>query len=260
MVQIRVRRISNAAHGFTLLELLVVVAVTTILAALLFAALKSAKDRARRTACSNNLRQLNLGVRMYADDSSDTVPSLEAVAAATNIVPLYAGYKNLMKSYVGLKGASSPQDKIFACPADASYPSFVSTTAAPSWQYLRQSLHDQPIFDFSSYAFNGGDNKTRRSKAGPWTPRGLTGQRLGSIEHPSRTVLVAEASALAPWSWHRPSSHLIFPDARNMVSFVDGHVGYIKIYWDSTPLPGGGLSFALAYDPPAGYDYQWSGN
>jgi len=253
-------RSSDAAKGFTLLELLVVLAVTTILAAMVFAALKSAKERAKRTACSNNLRQLNLGVRMYADDSSDTAPSLEAVAAATNIVPLYAGYKNLMKSYVGLKGASSPQDKIFACPADAFYPAFVSTNSAPPWQYVRQSLHEQPIFDFSSYAFNGGDNRTRRSKAGPRTPPGLTGQRLGSIKHASRTVLVAEASALAPWSWHRPSSHLLFTDARNMVSFVDGHVSYIKIYWDSTPLPGGGSSFALAYDPPAVYDYQWSGD
>ncbi|HWF19266.1 MAG TPA: hypothetical protein VG754_08360 [Verrucomicrobiae bacterium] len=45
-----------------------------------------------------------------------------------------------------------------------------------------------------------------------------------------------------------------------MISFVDGHVNYIKIYWDSTPLPSGSLSFAMSYNPLTGYDYQWSGD
>jgi prepilin-type N-terminal cleavage/methylation domain-containing protein len=53
--------------GFTLIELLVVIAVTAILAALLFPTLRSAKAKARRTVCMNNLRQINLGLRMYSD-------------------------------------------------------------------------------------------------------------------------------------------------------------------------------------------------
>jgi prepilin-type N-terminal cleavage/methylation domain-containing protein len=245
-------------RGFTLVELLVVIAVIGILAALLFPALRSAREKAKRTACMNNLRQINLGVRMYADDSSDT-PQTLATAGTNNIVPLYSRFKESMKSYVGLRGASSAKDGLFACPADAFYPSFVPTNAT-GWQYNRQSLHDQPIFDYSSYAFNGGDNATRTSAAGQWKAPGLTGVKLSSVKHPSRTVLVAEASALAPWSWHEPSSRLLFTDARNIVSFVDGRVTYIKIYWDNSPLPGGGWSFSLAYDPPARYDYQWSGN
>jgi hypothetical protein len=44
----------------------------------------------------------------------------------------------------------------------------------------------------------------------------------------------------------------------NMVSFVDGHVSYLKMYWKGSWLPGPVL--AMDYDPPAGYDYQWSGD
>src|SRR5207253_9651919 len=97
----------NPKHAFTLTELLVVIAVIAILAALLFPAISAAKAKARRTACMNNLRQINLGVRMYSDDSSDATPSPGATAAMTNHISLFSGYKNLMKSYVGLNGGSS---------------------------------------------------------------------------------------------------------------------------------------------------------
>jgi hypothetical protein len=162
-----------------------------------------------------------------------------------------------------LKGASSAQDKLFACPADRFFPSFVLANSVASFQYLRESLHDHPVFDYSSYAFNGGDNIPRTfgtTNGFSITTHGLTGLKLSAIRQPARTVLVAEVSALAPWSWHNPSPQLQFNDAKNVVSFVDGHACYIRIYWNSTRYPNGGLSLALDYDPPAGYDYQWSGS
>ena len=240
--------------------MLVVIAVIAILAALLFPALSRAKARTRWTVCLNNIKQINTGVRMYSDDAMTFPPVPGAAAVKINTVTLYSGYKELMKSYVGLRGASSPQDKLFACPADAFYPGYVLANANAPYQYVRASLHDQSVFDFSSYAFNGGDNVTRSNGAISFVRPGLTGVKLSSVVNPARTVLVAEASALAPWSWHEPSSSVLFTDAKNMVSFVDGHVSYIRIYWDSTPYPGGGRSFALGYNPSAGYDYQWTGN
>ena len=51
-------------------------------------------------------------------------------------------------------------------------------------------------------------------------------------------------------------AHLLFNDAKNMVSFVDGHASYVKIYWNTMNYPGGTRTLAVHYDPPARYDYQ----
>jgi prepilin-type N-terminal cleavage/methylation domain-containing protein len=249
---------SKAAKGFTLTELLVVIAIIAILAALLLPVLSSAKAKAQRTVCVNNLRQLNPGVRMYSDDSHDASPSPgSAGLTSTNILSLYSGYKALMKNYVGLNGASSPQDKLFACPADVFNPNWFVTNASWPYHFVQKSIHDESLFDYSSHAFNGGDNVTRKlGKLNVAFP-GLTGVKLSSVRHPDRTVLVAEISALVPYSWHDPSSHgvdqeggTMYSDSKNVVSFVDGHVSYIKVYWNHGPV--------CCYNPPAGYDYQWS--
>ena len=71
-------RNSKSQKGFTLLELLVVIAVIAILAALLFPAISSAKAKVKRTTCGNYLRQINLGVETQPDTNgfwfSDRTP------------------------------------------------------------------------------------------------------------------------------------------------------------------------------------------
>jgi len=61
-----------------------------------------------------------------------------------------------------------------------------------------------------------------------------------------------------PYSWHDPSSHgvtyaigLVYNDSKNVVTFVDGHVSYIKMFCTERYC-------ACLTNPPAGYDYQWS--
>jgi prepilin-type N-terminal cleavage/methylation domain-containing protein/prepilin-type processing-associated H-X9-DG protein len=239
--------------GFTLVELLIVIAIIAILAALLFPVLSTAKAKARRTTCLNNLRQINAGLRMYSDDSGDKTPSAGSPTVRT--------YRQFMKSYVGLEGQPSERDTLFACPADLFYYSDVA--------YVPQSYHAQTNSEFSSYWFNGGNlQPTTNSHNRPQRP-GIAGRNLASIKNPDKTVLIAESAAFWPFSWHEPRRRTqvwwqdaAYNDSKNMVSFVDGHVKYIKMYWTSTIVyPGTPTEWgfmAADQDPPASYEYKWS--
>jgi prepilin-type N-terminal cleavage/methylation domain-containing protein len=237
----------KTTKGFTLLELLMVIAIIAILAALLLPVLSTAKERARRTTCLNNLRQISLGIRMYSDDANDTSP-----ASATNTVSY--GYKELMENYVGLNGPPSPQDRLFACPSDTFFYSFGSQVT-----YVSKSRHEQSWSHYSSYTFNGVNQLPGSTNGGSVT--GIGGLKLSSIKHPTKTILVAEHPAFVPYSWHQPkrpisdASSCFFNNAMDMVGFVDGHVGYTKMFWKTSPPP---ASPSCEYDPPAEYDYQWS--
>src|SRR2546427_8895807 len=111
------RRDLKPATAFTLLELLMVIAVVGILAALLLPALGVAKGYAKRSACLNNLKQINLGVHLYSDDHNGLLP----IVTNSGAPACWSDYEVFMRRYVGLKGNASPSDKLLACPADTFY-------------------------------------------------------------------------------------------------------------------------------------------
>lgn len=238
----------DSKRAFTLIELLVVIGIITILAALLLPSLSAAKEKARRPACLSNLRQINAGIRMYSDDANDTSPS-----TATNHV--WAHYKDLMQGYAGLGSAPTNQNKLFTCPADTFYYNFIDDDQV---QFVRRGNHELPTSNFSSYLFNGANEFTNKSAGRPFL--GIAGRKLASIRNFVRTVLVSEWPAIVPYSWHQPKQpvsdvgNCAFNNAKNMVSFVDGHVSYIKMYLRQPK------TLSIQYDPPAEYDYQWSGD
>jgi len=241
----------KARRAFTLVELLVVIAIIGILAALVLPALSRAKATAKRTTCIGNLKQISAAVLMYADDHNQRLPGRSTLV--TNVT-LWRAYKSLVKDYVGLRGPSSPQDRLFACPADT----FTYNDVFEC--YVSSGEHEQTRSDFSSYGFNAAN--LINMKAGWKYPKelfGVAGEPDTSIREPSRTVFVGEGAAWRPFSWHQPrkirSGNYRFNNARCVTSFVDGHVKYIRFYWDETRA---NEPESWWYDPPAGYQYRCS--
>ncbi len=110
--------------GFTLIELLVVIAIIAILAAILFPVFARAREKARQNSCLSNVKQLTLGIMMYANDYDEYMPP---VLAAWVVLPswrtcIYPYVKNLQI----FQCPSRPNAGISAYPA-VEYPPGSST-------------------------------------------------------------------------------------------------------------------------------------
>jgi len=162
--------------AFTLVEMLVAIAIIGTLAALLLSALSAAQGNARRTVCSSNLKQINVAIRMYCDDSSDVCPNGD--------LP-WLFYKMRLETNMALHGPSSSKDSIFACPADRFHYSDYGTPCAR----LPQGMHEDRRYSYTSYFFNGFNINSNR---GPNEPQllGIAGRKFASIKEPARTLLV----------------------------------------------------------------------
>jgi prepilin-type N-terminal cleavage/methylation domain-containing protein/prepilin-type processing-associated H-X9-DG protein len=78
---------ASLSIAFTLIELLVVIAIIAILAALLLPALTRAKQKGQRASCLSNLRQIDLGFRLYLDENTEHFPDRRDLKTLLGYLP-----------------------------------------------------------------------------------------------------------------------------------------------------------------------------
>lgn len=147
---------------FTIIELLVVVAVIAILAGMLLPALNRAHEKARAISCAGNLHQIGLAVSVYASNFDRYPPTYAKIDGVIN------RYIDILSPYIQ-KGA-----KVYVCPSDATPTQIVTDTSGLS--YL-------------SYGVNNADFHTELDKDSFWYSQPLT-----FVKKPAETIFVSDST------------------------------------------------------------------
>lgn len=215
--------------GFTLLELLVAIAVIAILASLLLPSLSRGKAKARLAQCTSNLRQWGLAYRQYADDNEDYLPRRgQGVKPLTqidrpedwfNALPPYLKLPTYQQFFTNDQRLTPQSQSVFVCP----------------------SATDPGSNHFLPYGMN--------MNLCPWGNSGNTDPtRFGDVSHPSQVVALADAPG--PYSATYPSNNPYTP--------VPRHTGRVNLLF----LMGNVQSFTGAYlgcntGDPGREDVRW---
>lgn len=182
----RSARITRAA-GFTLIEMLVVVAIIAVLAAVLYPVFSKVRENARTSACLSNYHQIGLAIHMYAQDEDDHTPanggSFSGLVADclpyTHSAALFAcpdDYDRVEENRAGsYRMASLYQNKPLSCGwTDPYNPAVIAQPTTTTLAYeAEQDFSQSPIV--ATYRHKGGTQVLRFDGHTKWLPRVGTG-------------------------------------------------------------------------------------
>lgn len=227
--------------AFTLIELLVVISIISLLIAILLPVLGAARKASQAIQCSNNMRQVNLGMQNYATNSREYFPPGRSYFASSNeylwsVILLkqgYVGSTNVtdMSSSSQLQNIRDERWPVFTCP-NAPNVNVVTgdNNSVPGWKAR-----------YVSYGYNYRHIATSIGYASPspvTSAHWATPARTVDIAQPTSTIIMADTlrattssitTPMTGWHqlWDRLSSDTGVPDARHQgsvnVSWVDGH-------------------------------------
>jgi len=232
------RRRNKFCRAFTLIELLVVIAIIAILAALLLPALSQARQKAQRTACLSNLKQIGVAMDIYLNDHEDRFPDRRDLKSS-----LPGGYRPWTSwppsdpragwAPIVFKD-SGAADALWSCPAAIPSPVGnvvqalqISSNAVPvrywMWRFDRLDPLTDPTMQEDFWA------KTATQAVADLKEASLTDATLGIINSASDVELVVDP--YFPKTIATVDADLkgrtIHPGGRNRV-YLDGHVQYVK--------------------------------
>jgi prepilin-type N-terminal cleavage/methylation domain-containing protein/prepilin-type processing-associated H-X9-DG protein len=236
------KRLFCGAAGFTLVEMLVVLAIVGIMAALLLSALGKAKEHGRSTVCRNNIRQLALGFLMYAEDNGETFPWPGGTPDRANTNPNYAadwcagGQSSIgftLSSWSAPGFGMNPEcGSVFPYVMSLERRPYDATFKQPYPTYLcpnTGALGEKQRVNFSA---NGWMDPGKPFGAGVVPARGVM---TTAVTDPSRKVLLVNEDphgmlnpAFEPVTATSPNAFVQHLDHCN-VAFTDGHLESIQV-------------------------------